>query len=1060
MIGARTARGGWPGRSSGTRRLAPAVKAAAALALVQAGAPCAASGLTMHEVDVRASRGTWMTVDVTPDGRHLVFDLLGDIYRVPVSGGVAATLVSGPVESPGIDDLPAKSVSHSPAISPDGALLFISDRGGSENLWVLDAEGGSARQITGLDGVSFNSPAWTDDGRAAVVRRSTTGREGELWRYEIATGDGSRLPVNEGFVDLQGPWLHGDELYFASPPAAEGARPLRRETWQIMRAALYASAAEQITDTPAGAVRPRVSPDGRWLAYATWRGGKSSLVLRDRRSGSEKVIVSGISRNLQDMYIAQLDLLPGYAFSPDSRSIFVARHGKLTAVTVPGGRIRELNFEVRTTVAVPRSGEIRIGVPEAGFSPRTLRWPAAAGAGDLVVLEALGRLWSVDADRARSRRPEALTPEHLFATQPQVAPDGRIVFLATDVDGARHIMLRNVDGSIETLAGGAAAYAAPRFSTDGGHVLAVRAPPGAALGLIRPGSEHEARRLVRIDMVSGAEETLLAGDLSEAGAWASSRARSLWIMTERGLVLHQPANGAERLLVPRGQADLIVPSPSGKRAAVAIGNHVIVDDMQGAAAAVESLSQTPPPYSEFPGELGHFPAWIDDETLMWTVPGGLRVAPADSLAEGVRLDVRLEARPPFPSRPLLLRGARIVTMSDRGIIEEGEIAVVDGRLSCVAALGECSVPEGSAIADISGRTVIPGLIDVHQHALALMGESAMKGVPRHYPPASLLLAYGVTSTRDPALLSNVRDFALIESINAGRVDGPRYFATGERVMPSRVRIEGPRDARRIVADLIALGATSIKEYLLRDRRQRHWLREAAAEAGVRITFEGGYDYKLSLTGVLDGYDGIEHSAGNHLLHEDALCLLGGAEIDYTPTILTQIGAERFYRRYDILEEARLRRYAGVGALRYLIERPRRGQGVAPEETAYAALTSNAARAARAGASVAVGAHDAPAPTGLGTHWEIWSLVEGGMSAHEALEAATIVGARVLGIDREAGSLEPGKLADLLVLAGNPLTDIRNTLSLETVIRNGRLYDSLTLEPVRIGQRREANDDAR
>jgi len=166
---------------------------------------------------------------------------------------------------------------------------------------------------------------------------------------------------------------------------------------------------------------------------------------------------------------------------------------------------------------------------------------------------------------------------------------------------------------------------------------------------------------------------------------------------------------------------------------------------------------------------------------------------------------------------------------------------------------------------------------------------------------------------------------------------------------------------------------------------------------------------------------------------------------YTPTILTQIGAERFFQRFDVGAEERLQRFVGPRAIGFLQNRPRRGQGVDPAETSYRALVASAARAAAAGVTVGVGAHDAPAPTGLGTHWELWALAEGGMPPAQALAAATIDGARIIGIAADTGSIEAGKAADLLVLEGDPLQDIRETLEgLQAVMRGGWLYDSQTL----------------
>jgi imidazolonepropionase-like amidohydrolase len=384
-------------------------------------------------------------------------------------------------------------------------------------------------------------------------------------------------------------------------------------------------------------------------------------------------------------------------------------------------------------------------------------------------------------------------------------------------------------------------------------------------------------------------------------------------------------------------------------------------------------------------------------------------------------------------------------MTGDRVIESGTVVVRGGRITAVGPTGEVDIPSGATVRDVSGKTIIPGLIDVHQHALALLPPDGLQNLPDPFGPASALLAYGVTTTRDPALLSNVRDFSMIELLNSGRVPGPRYVTTGERIMPEDYRITNLQDARAAVALQKDLGATYIKEYLQRQRYQRQLLGKAARREDVMITLEGGFDYKTSLTGILDGYTGTEHSPGNHAVYGDFTQLVAKTQSFYVPTILSQIGAEHYYQQSDVLGNEKLRRFLPERHLQQLSDRTRRGQGVPDAETAFRPLIENVRRVVEAGGTVGVGAHDQPAPTGLGTHWEMWSFVEGGLSPRQALRAATIDGAKILGLAAETGSLEPGKRADLLVLNRNPLADIRHSTAIHQVMQNGRLYDGGSLQ---------------
>lgn len=1005
-------------------------------------AGCAAFGNARADdaVTIQTDRGTWMNVDVSPDGKHLVFDHLGALYQLPIAGGRAIPLLN----TAALGGSGHTAVSHSPAYSPDGVwITFVSDASGSENLWIVRASGEDARQLSFESGLSFNSPVWLADGSAILVRRSKNQRDGEIWRYATDAGSSAPLGVRGHFADVQGPEQHKNTLYLAVPSNRGGPRPLRRERWQIIRWSRDGEFAAVIK-TPGGAVRPRVSPDGRWLAFASWSRNRPALVLSDLHSGDESVLLQEVSRNLQDMYISQMDLFPAYAFTPDSASLVISYGGELHRVAVPSGERTGIPFRIERTVSIRRRDVPEVTIPTNHIEARMLRWPAAADNGRSLVLEALGRLWMPDEKASAGDEWIAVTPEAVFALQPDLSDDGRIVFIAAEPGGAHNIVMLDTNRRLRRLTDGVEAYAAPRFCADLSCILAVKGP--ADQGISLPGSSRR-RSLVQIDLETLAERPLAVGAISVAGAWPSPDGRSYLAMGDNGLIRLDA--GSNETVVPRGRADLIVPSPDGRRVAIAINNHVLVSKLERADATIRALSSYPPPYSQYPGEFGFFPTWIDDERLLWSTPAGLRLGRADALDEASSITARIRHKLPAPARPLLFSGGRAITMtpamSGLGVIENADVVIVEGRFSCVAAKGQCEVPDGARRIDASYNTLIPGLIDVHQHALALMGYSGLRNIPGAYPPAELLLAYGVTATRDPALLSNSRDFGLIEAINAGRVPGPRYYGSGERIMPEMVRIEGPGDAHAAVGHLRQMGATSIKEYLLPDRRQRVWLREAAQHAGIAAAFEGGFDYKLSLTAILDGYTSIEHSAGNHRVHEDVFKLLRVAGAYYSPTILTQIGADRFFREYDIGSEERLRRFLGDRAIQLLMHRPRRGQGIALAETAYATLVENAAAAGAVGVPVVVGAHDAPAPTGLGTHWEMWALAEGGMAEIEVLRAATIRGAEAIGIDHETGSIEAGKRADLLVLRSNPLEDIRHTTDIDSVVLDGHRYDGVTLK---------------
>jgi imidazolonepropionase-like amidohydrolase len=198
-----------------------------------------------------------------------------------------------------------------------------------------------------------------------------------------------------------------------------------------------------------------------------------------------------------------------------------------------------------------------------------------------------------------------------------------------------------------------------------------------------------------------------------------------------------------------------------------------------------------------------------------------------------------------------------------------------------------------------------------------------------------------------------------------------------------------------------------------------------------------------MTHVLDGHTGIEHNVPVAPLYDDVLTLMAASKTGYTPTLIVNYGGLNgefyWYQESDVWTNPRLSRFTPPEVLE---PRSRRRVMAAADDYSYL----ETARAAKAlldrGGKVQLGAHGQL--QGLGAHWELWMLQQGGMTSHEALRAATLHGAQYLGLDGDLGSIEPGKLADLVVLERNPLESVRNSESLRYVMVNGRLYDADTL----------------
>ena len=397
-----------------------------------------------------------------------------------------------------------------------------------------------------------------------------------------------------------------------------------------------------------------------------------------------------------------------------------------------------------------------------------------------------------------------------------------------------------------------------------------------------------------------------------------------------------------------------------------------------------------------------------------------------------------------PDGALALVGAKIVTMRGDEVIEDGVLVADGNRIAAVGKRSEVAIPAGARVFDVAGTTLVPGLIDVHAH-----GSQASDGIT---PQANWIhaanLAFGVTTIHDPSNDTN-EIHAVAELAKAGLVLSPRTFSTGTILYGAAGAFAAPIDsldeARSHLRRLKAVGAISVKSYNQPRREQRQQVLAAAREIGIMVVPEGGSLFQHNMSMVVDGHTGIEHSLPVEHVYDDVLQLWGPSGVGYTPTLVVGYGGpwgeEYWYQHEEVWANERLGRFVP----RFVLDPRSRRRTMYPQAEFNTQRSSGICKAlVDAGGAVQLGAHGQLA--GLAAHWELEMFVGGGMSAHEALRSATLSGARYVGLERDLGSLEPGKLADLLVCDGDALADVTRTRNLRYTMLNGRLYDAGTLVP--------------
>lgn len=1023
------------------------------------------------------SEGTWMNVDVHPSGDRVAFDLLGHVYVVPLAGGKATALTDG------------HSWNMHPRWSPDGSrLAFTSDRGGGDNLWTMTAKGKDPVQVTDEDFRLLSQPDWTPDGAWIIGRKHFTGRRslgtGEIWAFS-ADGEGKGIAwthkghleadVNEPHVDPSGTWLYTVE---AGP--FDYNRDPYDGIYAIHRTHLVTGERQDVAGGFGGAVRPQVSPDGSTLGYLRRRadGQQTAWVLRDLATGAERVAFDRLDRDQQETWSIH-GTAPTWDWLPDGSGAVFSFDGGLHVVTTDGD-VRDIPFTAVVQRRLVEPVRQRHDPAPVRFRSQAVRWPKLLADGKTLVYQAVGRVWI---EPARGR-PVPVGYAEQLAFAPDVAPDGSaIAWVSWDDADAGMVWMQRLEkglpvGTPQALGDRPDVYQSPSWSSDGTRLVWLQGRDGVVARGGVGSWEPEMRvrwRTIGDDTIhdAGTVANRSSGVRPARPTFAPGGDR-IWVTDREGgatVLVSTTLDGLDRRVLAKGEdAAEIVPSPDGHWIAWKTRHRAYVAAWPKTAGDPLDLGEpgSAVPSVRLSAELGEWLHWTDATTLTYGAgPDLYAVDLAKGLPDGAKAgDAEPTGAVPWPDNTpgpvgtkhetdllvsrtvgdqrLALVGAKVVTMDGDLVHERGVILVRGERIEAIGAEGEVAVPAGVETLDLSGKTVIPGLVDVHAH----MGYGYADVSPEVVAAYAANLAYGVTTTHDPSADTHFV-FSQHELVESGRVVGPRIFSTGFILYGAdnddNAKVESLDDAREHLRRIADYGGFSVKSYNQPRRDQRQWILAAAREQGMLVVPEGGSTLAHNLTMILDGHTGIEHALPVEQLRADVVQLwAANPGVHYTPTLLVGYGGvwgeNAFYARHRVWEKARLQRWTRPGELE---QRGKRLPLVAPEEDwHHVRLAATAWRLTQAGVRVNLGAHGQL--QGLGPHWELWAMGEGGFPPLEALRAATLNGAAYLGMDHELGSLEVGKLADLVVLDADPLERLENTEQVHLVMKGGVVYDPDTL----------------
>lgn len=999
----------------------------------------------------QTNEGTWMNLDVSPDGQEIVFDLLGDIYKMPVSGGKATLLAGG------------LALEVQPRFSPNGKMIsYTSDKDGGDNIWVMNADGSGKRAVTKENFRLLNNAVWTFDSQYLIARKHFTSSRslgaGEMWMYHVSGGgDGVQLTkrkndqqdAGEPEVSPDGKYVYFSEDVSPGPQFQYNKDP-NGEIYNIKRLDRETGAIETVAGGDGGAVRPQISPDGKTLAFIKRVRLKSVLFLQDLETGEEWQVYDDMTHDQQEAW-AIFGVYPNFAWTPDSKNIIFYAKGKIRNLEILTQYVTNIPFDVTVNQTVTEALHFEQKVYRDEFDVKMIRQLATSPDGKMIAFNAAGFIYT---KTLPDETPVRISTGSEFEFEPEFSPDGRyLVYVGWSDDQRGSIYRKDLQsGQVIKLTEEKGYYYSPRYSNRGDKIVFRKGVGNDVLGYAfgkNPG-------IYVMPVEGGKPKLVLNNGIRPQYNTDDTR---IWFQSSDGgkkaLKSMDLNGGTVRTHYTSQYANIFSPSPDGRWIAFSELFNVYITPLVTTGASLDlSAGNKSVPLTKVTRDAGTYIHWSkDSQTLNWTL--GSRyftkdIKTAFPFVEGapdktVRADtsgveIGLKLKSDLPDTRIAITGARIITMKGDEVIENGTIIIDKNKIVSVGA--NTAVPEDAKVINASGKTIMPGIIDVHGHLRASSDGVSPQQDWSYYAN----LAYGVTTSHDPSANTEMV-FSQSEMLRSGRMVGPRVYSTGTILYGAdgdfKAVINNIDDARSALRRMKAVGAFSVKSYNQPRRDQRQQIIQAARELQMEVVPEGGSTYFHNLTHIADGHTSIEHNIPPVPVYKDVKTFWNRTATSYTPTLIVSYGSQSgenfWYDRTNVWENERLLSYTP----RNIIDsRSRRRTTSEFADYGHIDVSRAAKQLSDGGTKVNLGAHGQI--QGIGAHWELWMLAQGGMTPLQAIRSATLNGADHLGMAKELGSIENGKLADLIILDANPLDDIRNTEKIKYVIINGRVYDSETM----------------
>lgn len=993
-------------------------------------------GTPTLQVDFETREGTWMSVDVSPDGSRLAFDLLGHIYEMPVDGGTATRLTEG------------RSWNQIPRYSPDGSeIAFTSDRDGVDNIWIMNRETGALENLTKSTEPVLRGN-WSADGRHILAVRFP--REltlhGEIYnrfgkKQELVESGVFRF-ANHFVDDAPRGYIYYEHINGNLP--SDGAR--------IYRFNKTTGETEIFIRRAGGAFNPQLSPNGERLAYMGREDLVTSLYVRDLATNQDRLVLTGLDRDQMEN-LSQYGAGVGMSWASDTDLIF-ANGGKLQRVNMDSGAVQNIPFTANVSREVNATVRTTNRIKAGTSKTRIQRFARPIDGG--ILSEALGDLYLHAEGAARN-----LTDSDMLETNPVYDAARGLLYYATWSDSEFGAIYRRplAGGAAEKLTDLATQYGALSVSRDGSRLAYLRGPGSLKNGqrlegqtsfelmVMEPDGTHQKVTDVRANWSNGNTPEIRRSSPIQF----SDDGQTLYFseFSDDGLVLKSIGIDGrdERDLYNFPVASRAVLSPDMTWVAFREYQRLFVTPFEYVGKTIKISADQKMGYSKrIDTAEGVYLGWAaDSKSLYWTrgtdfYQKSLDDVLADKENTATVTNIAVRYQVAAPSGVIALTGARIITMdAERTVLENASILIRDNKIAAVGT--DIAIPDGAQVYDVSGQTIMPGIIDAHGH-YGGDNQSYLHNIEQHVPGLLSPLAHGVTTLYEVYGTAE-KDAWVRDRLEAGKTYGPRLFSVGTPIFGAKYRkglmrpIDNLEEARQALGYNKAFGAEAVKDYTQFTRRARHATVAAARELGIHDVAETAGNLQMNLTQVIDGITGLEHSMGMTPLYSDVTRFMAATGVGITPTLIVVYngpsGEQYFHHTERVWENPKLLRFQ----TRDELLRVRRPTFYWDDEHYAPKMAAELIALYEAGISLQLGAHGQM--SGLDAHWEMELYQQGGFTPAQIIEISTINGAIYHGFGSELGSLEVGKYADLVVMTKNPLENIKNARAISWVMQNGVLY---------------------